>query len=392
MKKILFLLIVTTLTVSVHAQRRYDRMLQLVEEHNPMLQAAQQRAEASRMQATVGFLLPDPEVELALYRGDPAEQGNRWDLRVMQSFEMPSVYLRRARLRTLAQQAATLDYATVRNTLLHETQLLCAEMVYAYGVEQTLAKQLTAAGRLMQLYEKRMQQGDCSVLEYNRVSMNLAEMQDKHTRALLQVTTLRDDLLSLTGSADVADFLTAYDTLLLPADFDVWYDSIEMANPHLLALQNAVQMSRQTLQLSRSQWLPEMSVGYASENTTGSAFRGVALGLKIPLWSQPRAVKQAHVAYSAAQQELEAERYATRMAMRKQMHSLQLLQDDLNAMRQAYSQYNSRSLLDKTLKAGEMTLEQYLLQTDYYTQQELAIWEIAHQLEQAYLNLYAFML
>ena len=135
-----------------------------------------------------------------------------------------------------------------------------------------------------------------------------------------------------------------------------------------------------------------MSVGYVSETVTGAAFRGVAVGMTLPLWSQQRAVKQANVECTAAHQELEAQRTVTGNTMRSKREKLITLQRNLEGMREAYKKYDSRELLEKALKAGEITLEQYLLQTDYYLQQELTIWEIAYELERGYIDLYAFTL
>ena len=91
MKRILFIAAIVLLAAEGQAQRRYDDILRQVENGSPVLQAARQKCEASQQEAHVGLLLPDPEVDVALFRGDPAEQGTRWDLRVTQSFEMPSV-------------------------------------------------------------------------------------------------------------------------------------------------------------------------------------------------------------------------------------------------------------------------------------------------------------
>ena len=76
------------------AQTHYAQVLKDVEANNPVLLAAQKRAEAQQTAAHVGALLPNPEVEAAYYWGDPASVGVRWDLGISQSFEMPSVMVR----------------------------------------------------------------------------------------------------------------------------------------------------------------------------------------------------------------------------------------------------------------------------------------------------------
>ena len=110
------------LAANAQAQPHYSQVLQYAEKHNPTLQAATKRAEAEKTAAHLGTLLPNPEIGAAYYWGDPAEIGKRWDMHVTQSFDMPSVMIRKARLRNLEEQAAELNYQLVRTNLLLEIQ------------------------------------------------------------------------------------------------------------------------------------------------------------------------------------------------------------------------------------------------------------------------------
>ena len=118
------------LAANAQAQPHYSQVLQYAEKHNPTLQAATKRAEAEKTAAHLGALLPDPEIGAAYYWGDPAEIGKRWDMHVTQSFDMPSVMIRKARLRNLEEQAAELNYQLVRTNLLLEIQEMCADWIY----------------------------------------------------------------------------------------------------------------------------------------------------------------------------------------------------------------------------------------------------------------------
>ena len=149
MKKPLILITAIALAWGLQAQRHYDDVLAQVEQASPLLLAARQQSEAARLQARTGYLLPNPEVEMATYKGFPAEAGNRIDLQVSQTFELPSVLVRRSRLRRLAEQAATLDYLTLRNTLLREVQSACADLVYYQQVHTLYARRHAQTERLV---------------------------------------------------------------------------------------------------------------------------------------------------------------------------------------------------------------------------------------------------
>jgi outer membrane protein TolC len=377
------------LATTAVAQPRYSHVLKHAEEHNPMLQVAAKRAEAEKTAAHVGTLLPNPEVEAAYFWGAPAEIGIRWDLSISQSFEMPSVLVRKARLRNLQEHAAEINYSVIRKALLLEVQQECADWVYYHGVSQIYARHCAAANRLAQLFERRYTTGDCSILEYNRAQMHHASMQSKSSQVFMQEDHAAHDLHILVGDESFSFSQQEYEPVIVEPSFEDWYERFEMRNPDLQMLSNQVDASQQRLQLSRAEWLPTMSVGYASENLVGENFRGVKVGLTLPLWSQHRAVRAAQLEAEAAQQALTTEREKLFDHLRCMFHRHAALMHNVENLKASLSQYDSQEYLERALEAGEITLEQYLQQAEFYMEIELQIWEVAHELELLHLTLYA---
>lgn len=386
------IILLAVLPLAALSQPHYSQVLKDIEANSPMLRAAATQAEARQASARSGLLLADPEVEAAYYWGDPATIGIRWDLSVSQSFEMPSVMVRRARLRSLQADAAQLGYQTARQALLLETQQLCADLIYHRGVAEVYSRRCTAAIRLAQLYQRRFNAGDCSILDYNRAQMELADVQNKAAEACLLEDHDLHDLRTLMNDDAYSFYQQEYESVAVEPTFEGWYEQLEMRNPSLKVLDNQLSVSQQEAALSRAQWLPEVQVGYASENVVGETFRGITLGLSLPLWSQQRAVRAARLQTEAAQQTFEAQRAEAFSHYRCMFHRHEALIRNLQNLRTAFSQNNSLELLDKALEAGEISLEQYLQQADFYYNMELQIWEVAHELEQLHLNLYAIEL
>ena len=376
-------------SLSAMGQPHYAQVLKDLEAKNPTLLAAAKQAEAQKAAAHAGLLLDDPEVEAAYYWGDPSENGVRWDLRVSQSFEMPSVLVRRARLRDLQENAAGLDYQALRVATLLETQQLCADIIYYWNIALVYDRHCTAAIRLAQLYQRRFESGDCSILEYNRAQMNMADIQNKAGHAVIEAHHVMEDLRWLMGDENYQFSQREYDSVWPMPYFEAWYEQVEMRNPKLQQLDNQLAISQQKEQLSRAHWLPEVTVGYAAENVVGSTWRGATVGLTLPLWSQQRAVGAAKMQTVASQEALTAKRTELFNELRclSNRHAALIL--NLNNLKAAYRQCNSIELLDKALEAGEINLEQYLQQVNYYYDIELEIWETAHELEQAHLLLYS---
>lgn len=386
------LLIAWALPARLDAQTHYAQVLKDVEANNPVLLAARKRAEAQQTAAHVGALLPNPEVEAAYFWGDPSSVGIRWDLGISQSFEMPSVLVRRARLRKLQEQAAGLDYQVVRNATLLEAQLTCADIIYYRALGMIYSRRCQAAIRIADLYQRRYAAGDCSILDYNRAQMNLADVQNRAAEINLQGDHAVHDLQRLVGGESYLFYQSEYEEVRVETSFESWYEQLEMQNPSLRLLDNQVEAARYRRQLSRAQWLPEMSVGYASENVVGETFRGVKVGLSLPIWSQQRAVKASRLAEAAATEELSSQRTEWFSRLQCMFHRHEALIRNVGNLREAFQRCNSIDLLDKALDAGEISLEQYLLEADYYYNIEMQIWDVAHVLEQLHLHLYSITL
>jgi outer membrane protein TolC len=302
---------------------------------------------------------------------------------------MPSVLVRRARLRDLQENAAGLDYQALRVATLLETQQLCADIIYYWNIALVYDRHCTAAIRLAQLYQRRFESGDCSILEYKRAQMNMADIQNKAGHAVIEAHHVMEDLRWLMGDENYQFSQREYDSVWPMPYFEAWYEQVEMRNPKLQQLDNQLAISQQKEQLSRAHWLPEVTVGYAAENVVGSTWRGATVGLTLPLWSQQRAVGAAKMQTVASQEALTAKRTELFNELRclSNRHAALIL--NLNNLKAAYRQCNSIELLDKALEAGEINLEQYLQQVNYYYDIELEIWETAHELEQAHLLLYS---
>ncbi len=414
---LLLLIVLLLSSQSAFAQVHFASVLKDVEENNPLLLAAKKKSEASQLQAHVGALLPDPTVSAAFFKGDPTSIGNRWDLSVSQSFEMPSVLVRRARLRDLTEKAATLSYLELRQATLLEAQLCCADIIYYNAVSEIYERRNKAAIRIAQIYQKRYEQGDCTLIEYNTSQINLAQTQSITSEVNMQRDHYYRHLGILTGIENYQFFVDTFPDINVFSFFEQWYEPLEMNDPELQQLNNQVLSTRQQLDLSRSLWLPSVSLGYASENLANEAFRGIKVGVSIPIWSQQRSVKAANLAYQAARDEFESERIRRFTELRCMFHRQEGLWRNVNNLRRSLlqniglhetdpapqkfrgttsvdgtSQIPQIVLLDKALEAGEISLEQYLVQVDYYYSVELRIISIAYELEQLHLQLAAIEL
>lgn len=391
--KRLIIFIVALMTLEVmSAQNHFVQVLRDVEAKSPMLKAAQTKSEAQQAAVMAGTLLEDPSIEAAYFWGDPVEVGKRWDLSISQSFDMPSVYVRRGRLRKLQQEASRLDYQVVRKALLSETQKACSDVVYYRAVGEVYSRRLASAQRLVEVYEKRLAAGDCSILEYNRAKMNLADIKNRVTTAAAMEDCAMRQLSAIVGEENYQFSAKEYESVQTSNSFESWYKDLEMQNPELQLIENEVDQDLQEVKLASSRWLPTFELGYASENVVGETFRGVKVGLTLPIFSQPRSVKAARIHQQASEQELSSRRIEYYNRLKGLFLRHQALEQNCKELKETFALCNSEALLEKALQAGEMSLETYLLEIDYFTDVEVSMWDAARELEEVHIDLYSLTL
>ena len=115
-------------------------------------------------------------------------------------------------------------------------------------------------------------------------------------------------------------------------------------------------------------------------------------GIDSPLWSQQRSVRAARLEAEAAQQELDTQRKKLLEHLHCMYHRHEGLMHNVENLKEALRQYDSQEYLMRALEAGEITLEQYLQQSEFYLEIELQVWEVSHELELLHLALYALEL
>ena len=159
---------------------------------------------------------------------------------------------------------------------------------------------------------------------------------------------------------------TEYAPTNLPADFDSWYMQVAVAHPSVGYAESQTAMSRSQLSAARQSALPSVSLGYMSEKTMGEQFQGLTVGLSVPLWSSGRRIKQAKLENEAA----DALRADTKEQIRGILNERYMRAKGLTcaaeASKKALAEADNSQLLTKALKAGEISVVEYLVGLSYY--------------------------
>lgn len=368
MRKYIILIAVLAVAGPAAAQQTIDAVLQQIERNNTTLEALRKQTEADKLQNKTGITLPDPEVSFDYLWGDPSSIGNRKDFGVTQSFDIATIAGSRRRVADAQNGLLDVEYRAGRMAVLLEAKQTCIQLIYYNALKAELEQRLAHAQAVADFYDRQLADGNASRLEVNKARLSLSAAQGELRRNEVERTNLLAELQRLNGGEPIVFEQTAYAQPVLPQDFEAWYDEAAAANPVLAYARQNVELKRREMKLGKLMGLPQISAGYMSELVPESNFRGITLGLSVPLWSNRNRVKQAKAAVVAAELQQKDATVQFYERLRNQYGRTLGLQRTAGEYRKALAELDNTQLLRKALDAGEISLLDYIVELGlYYT-------------------------
>ena len=368
MRKYIILIAVLAVAGPAAAQQTIDAVLQQIERNNTTLEALRKQTEADKLQNKTGITLPDPEVSFDYLWGDPSSIGNRKDFGVTQSFDIATIAGSRRRVADAQNGLLDVEYRAGRMAVLLEAKQTCIQLIYYNALKAELEQRLAHAQAVADFYDHQLADGNANRLEVNKARLSLSAAQGELRRNEVERTNLLAELQRLNGGEPIVFEQAAYAQPVLPQDFEAWYDEAAAANPVLAYARQNVELKRREMKLGKLTGLPQISAGYMSELVPESNFRGITLGLSVPLWSNRNRVKQAKAAVVAAELQQKDATVQFYERLRNQYGRTLGLQRTAGEYRKALAELDNTQLLRKALDAGEISLLDYIVELGlYYT-------------------------
>lgn len=346
--------------------QEYTTVLQEIEANSITLKTLREQAETDKLASRTGIYLTNPEVEFNYLWGNPSAIGNRTDISVKQSFDFPTAYNYKGKIAKLENQNTDLKYKSERIDLLLSAKRLCIELVYYNSLIKEYGVRLTDAETIAQSYKQKLESGETNSIENNKAQMNLTTVRNDLARINIERENILSELKRLNGNKEVT-FETSFFILSpLPANFEEWYAEAETKNPVLQYVRGQIEVNEKMVKLNRALGLPKFSAGYMSEKIVGEHFQGVSVGVSIPLWENKNRIKHAKSAVQTAKTMAEDTRIQFYTSLQNLFVKASNLQQSVLTYRTSLSTYNNAGLLKKALDMGEISLLDYLLETQYY--------------------------
>lgn len=362
---ILFIALAVLTLGSAKAQNKVGEILDQIETNNTSLKALKEQVEAEKILNKTGLTLADPEVEFAYLWGTPGDIGNRKDFSVTQSFDFATITGAKKRVAEKENGLLDISYKQERMAIMQEARELLTQLVYSNALIGELEGRKKNAELLDNSYRARLKSGDTNILEVNKTALNLSTVNAELNQARIERTTLIERLQALNGGV-MAEFNTTTYEPGINGNFEEWYAQVEAVNPALQYLRGEIEANEERVNLNKKQGLPSFSAGYMSEVVAGQSYRGVSVGVSIPLWSNKNKVKQAKAALKASETKMQDAKMQFYYSLKSLYNKAQEQQQVATGYRKALQALNNESLLEKALNAGQISLLEYMMEISLY--------------------------
>lgn len=366
MRNIIIALIISMVFGSpLLAQNTIDSVLVEIEKNNTTLSALQKRAEAGKFGNKTGIFLQNPEVEFNYLWGNDVI-GNRKDFNITQSFDFPTAYKYKNQISNIKNEQVDLEYQKQRKELLFEARLICNDLIYINALKSETVKRLSHAESIAISYKAKFDAGETNILEYNKAQLNLLNLSKELESLEIERNALLGELSRLNAGVPIEFNASEFQPTTVSTDFEQWYQQAEQSNPLLNWLKKEIEKTERQVSLSKAMSLPKLQAGYMSESIVGQDFKGLAVGLSIPLWENKNTVKYAK-ANAVALENIAIDNKVQLYNQLKVLHIKAIaLQRNAADYKTKLQSFNNSELLKKALDKGEISLIDYMLELSIY--------------------------
>jgi hypothetical protein len=362
MKRYLIIATLITATLSATAQTSIEDVLSSIETNNKELQANRQLITAQKLASKLDNNLPDPSVSYVHQYGNREGMGIQGELVASQSFDFPSVYVQRHKLAKAKGESYDRQGAEVRQQILLQAKEVCLDLVFLNQQKSLLDQRRQNAEQLAALYEMRLKNGDASILETNKINLELLNAKNEARMNEAARVAKLHELATLNGGVAIHFTDTVYQPVETPQSFVDLQQEAVPANRQLLALQGEKSAALRQLGVSKSLWLPGFELGYRLNTATGGErFNGFLVGITIPLFSNRNNVKQAKAQSLYTDLQIESTTTTVENELLRLYNQSVALKTSIDEYQSVLKSQNNLALLNKAIQSGQISMIEYFV-------------------------------
>ena len=371
---------------ALHAQD-VESVLAQIEHNNKNLEALRRESEAAKLEVRTQNNLEDPSVEYSPFFAHGADGIASSELVVSQGFDFPTLYAARHKSNRLQQEGIDGRYGVARRDVLLEAQLLCFEAIRLDRERQLLERRMENADEMLSLFEQRLEQGDATALEVNKIRMDRMNVNTEVVQNGTERATLLQSLTALNGNQPLTFDAAAYPAVPLIAYSDTLCDTLVNADFAVRAARASAEQAEQEVSVNRQNWIPKFEVGYRRNTDMNDAVNGFMVGGSVPIFSSANKVRSAKAKAVSASLEVES----VQMSAEAQVRSLLNTAVQLRRTADTYDtalMYSTLRLLRTAVENGELSIIEYYVEADNIYKNLQAYMTVENQYQQTVAEIY----
>lgn len=338
-----------------------EEVLLSVQDNNPELIALGKDAEAQMLQMKGENIPEDPSVEYSSFYSSGVSGQSGSELVVSQGFDFPTLYAARHKRNELAQAALDKGLESERRRILLDARNLCYDIIMYRQTGSLLAMQSEIAGRLLSLYGQRLETGDASVLEVNKIKVELMGV----------ATAVAANDAALDAACRALDAMNGGNVIEFEADFyplveeirdrEAFIEEYLGSDASVAAAENAADAAAKEVSVNRQGWIPKFEIGYRRNTAIREAEHGFLVGGSIPLFSNHRKVAMAKARSASAHSTLNSVRLQAESEVRALLNEMEQTENAIRAYDEPLMR-ETLELLGKAVEGGEISLIDYFVE------------------------------
>ncbi|MCF8223117.1 MAG: TolC family protein [Bacteroidales bacterium] len=339
--------------------------LDKVKDHHPGIVAAEQLLYSREKSAETGYMPPDPSVSFGYFPGQPESIGNKVTWSVDQSFDFPTSYYRIKELKRKDFELAELQYRLAVLNLMQQVREKVIEKIAIDKKIDLLGTRLKDLREMKKAYDKMLAEGEATVIAFNRVTMELVEMETTYNQYLTTAENLRSFLDLVSGNNSELVEGSSYPFFGEPVA-DSLLDIKKIQHPEFLIPAKEASKASMNIQVVRSEKLPEIRIGIASEIIGTERFTGPSMGLTIPLWEDHRKVSEARAFKTHTEAKNRNKKVMLENKLRSDIKTYQNLDRSLSVLQNVLEGSESYDYLRIALEEGQISIIEYFNELKTY--------------------------
>jgi outer membrane protein TolC len=390
MKYITSILLLIAIHHTTLAQVGINDALKEIEANSPTIAALKAQMDYQKAEARTELLPPNPTVEGGRF---PAVEGAgiKYAWGVTQSFEFPTVYAKRNQLAKTNDKLADVSYHAARQEVLLQTKHIILEYIQTKRMIAELNKREMFASNMLGIIKKKVDAGQATAMDLNNARLRVVEATQNANSMRSQKNILQRKIMLLNGGQELA--ITDSLLLLLPlVERDAVFSRFAQSDPRFATAQQMVSMAEQNKSLVAHQGLPELNIGYQSEQTDTEHFTGFKAGLSIPLWGNSKNRKAAAIKLNTSQAQAHNQRLMLELEFDELYQQALSTKMQLDELQKALASNNNLELTQRALEAGEVSVIDFFNEVTFLYEITDKVYNLELQYAKCYAELHRFEL